>query len=625
MRSIEQPHQRLQNRSFFFLKNLGKNERLDLGSCQRSLSSGRMNKALIIPDNVPACQALIDELARTIEEINSKNEQLAQERDEWKLAFDELFQKAFRHRSERYLEDPQQLKLDFGDTADAADAAAGLAEAIEESGATGSSETIVAGHTRRKKVRKVRNEQLPAHLPRYEVQAPVPEDMKTCPVHGPRQVIGYDRTETLVFERPKLRVQVTLYPKFACDDEPLCGIVAPPRPEGLVEGNRYDTSVAAEIITGKYGYHMPIYRQQDWFAGSGWMPGRSTLLNILSVSAEVIQPLIACFREEVLQSGLLGTDETRVTLLLPGDIPAPIDGDAKSQRIHEVFTEARKQGRPSVSGRMWAYRSLIVPLNVFDFTISRHRDGPDAFLVDSGFTGTMMGDCYSGYQGLTLRSDARIKRAACVAHARRKVFDARDNHPLLSSQLLAQFRELYDVEHRGKQMTATERQALRAAESQPVWQRLREVVDGEAAARMLPKDKFAEALGYLRNQWDALQVYLDDGRLPIDNNEVEQLMKQVALGRKNWLFIGSIAAGERAADLLTLVSSAVRNDLDVWAYVKDVLDQLLAGSRDYRSLRPDLWAANHPEFIRTYRQAERRDRADAKVAHRDHRRNKQAH
>jgi transposase len=445
--------------------------------------------------------------------------------------------------------------------------------------------------------------------------------MKICAVHGPRKIIGYDSQETLEFERPKLRVRKTLFPKFGCEDEPSCGLVSPPRPEGLVEGNRYDTSVAAEIVTGKYGYHMPIYRQQDWFAGSGWMPGRSTLLNILSSSAEVIQPLVAFFRDEVLRSGLLGTDETRVTLLLPSDIPAPIDGDGKSQRIHEVFTEARNQGRPSVSGRMWAYRSLVVALNVFDFTVSRHRDGPDAFLVDSGFTGTMMADCYSGYQGLALRSDARIKRAACVAHARRKVFDARDNHPLLSSQLLALFQELYDIEHRAKEMTAAERHALRATESRLVWQRMREVLDGEATSRVLPKDKFAEALGYMRNQWDALTVYLDDGRLPIDNNEVEQLMKQVALGRKNWLFIGSVAAGERAADLLTLVSSAVRNDLDVWAYVKDMLDQLLAGSRDYRSLRPDVWGADHPEFIRTYRKAERRDRADSKDARRAHRRN----
>ena len=127
---------------------------------------------------------------------------------------------------------------------------------------------------------------------------------------------------------------------------------------------------------------------------------------------------------------------------------------------------------------------------------------------------------------------------------------------------------------------------------------------------MLPKSTLGEALRYLRNHWDPLRVYLSDGRLPIDNNDAEQLMKQVALGRKNWLFVGSVAAGERAATFLTLASSAIRNDLDVWAYIKDVLDRLLAGSTDYQSLRPDIWRQTHPDSIRQYRVEERRDRAD---------------
>ena len=146
------------------------------------------------------------------------------------------------------------------------------------------------------------------------------------------------------------------------------------------------------------------------------------------------------------------------------------------------------------------------------------------------------------------------------------------------------------------------------------------MLDGEAASRALPKDKFGEALGYLRNHWDALQLYLSDGRLPMDNNETEQLMKQVAIGRKNWLFVGSVAAGERIADLLTLVSSAVRNHLDVWIYVKEVLDRMLAGDGNYAALRPDRWAAAHPEHIRDYRVEERRDRADAQQARRADRR-----
>jgi transposase len=581
-----------------------------------------MNESLVVPDDLAACQALLIEQARAITEQGQKIAEhvqkiatLEKQVEEQKLTINELMQRAFRHRSERYLGDPRQLQLDFGDTPEAEDAAAGLAAAVEEL------EVLVGQYKRRKRVaRKPRNEQLPAHLPRYEVTAPVPDEVKHCPEHGEREVIGYDRVETLEFERPKLKVRVTLYPKYVCKGQPGCGVQEPPREPGLVEGNRYGTSVAAEIVTGKCGYHLPIYREQDYFAGCGWTADRSTLLNIFRAAGELAHPLAWYFRGEVLASGAIGTDETRVTLLLPPELPPGNEEDPKTRRIREVFAAALAAGRKSVSGRMWAYRSLTVPINVFDFTVSRHRDGPDEFLVAGGFVGKLLGDCYSGYQGITLRSDARIVRAACNAHARRKIFDARESYPLLSSQFLAMYQELYDVEDRAKPLSVQERQELRDREARPVWRRMREVLDGEPASRVLPKEKFAEALGYLRNQWEALQVYLDDGRLPIDNNQTEQLMKQVAIGRKNWLFVGSVAAGERMADLMTLVSSALRNDLDVWAYLKDVLDRLLAGSTDYAPLRPDRWAAEHPEHIRVYRADERRDRAAAKQHRRDHRR-----
>jgi hypothetical protein len=387
-----------------------------------------------------------------------------------------------------------------------------------------------------------------------------------------------------------------------------------------VEGDRYGSSVAAEVITGKYAYHLPIYREQDYFAGCGWTPARSTLLNLLEASARLARPLVEYFRQVLIAGGLLGTDETRTTLLLPqdGSLPPPVAGDLKSQRIREVLQEALDRRKPSVSARMWAYRGLTVPINVFDFTVSRHRDGPELFLQD--FWGTLLADCYAGFQGIALRSHGAIRRAACCAHARRKVFEARDAYPREASLLLGMFQQLYDLEDRGKTLSVAERQRLREHEATPVWQSLGEWLDGDAAKAVLPKSGFGEALAYLRNHWDPLRAYLSDGRLPIDNNDVEQLMKQVALGRKNWLFVGSMAAGERAADFLTLVSSAVRNDLDVWAYVKDVLDQLLAGSTEYESLRPDRWRETHPECIRQYRVEERRDRADRKQRRRADRR-----
>jgi transposase len=596
-----------------------------------------MTDTLIIPDDPQACRALIVELAQTVATLQQenvvlqqKNVALSQKEIELQLTIRELLQRAFQKRSERYLEDPNQLKIDFGATPEACAAAEGLADAIADNHAESgepAEETVIGEHRRRKPLkRRTRQEQLPAHLPRYEVTLEAPADVRDCPAHGAKKLIGHDRLETLEYEPPKLRIRVTLIPKYVCEHQPACKVSEPARPEGLVEGNRYDTSVAAEIITAKYGFHLPIYRQQDLFAGSGWTPSRGTLLNILQAAGDLLPPFIDYLRKEVLASGVIGTDETRVTLLLPqgGFIPEAREDDPRSQRIQEVFAEARKAGKTSVGGRMWAYRSMLLPLSVFDFTVSRHRDGPDEFLVDSDFEGVLLGDCYAGYQGIALRSEARIARAACNAHARRKIFEAQSNHPLLASQALAIYRQLYDIEDRGKALSIEERHLLRQSEAAAAWSRLDELLGGEAAARLLPKDKLAEAFQYLRNHWDALRLYVSDGRLPIDNNEVEQLMKQVAVGRKNWLFIGSVSAGERAANFLTLVSSALRNDLDVFVYLKAVLDALLAGSTDdaglYASLRPDRWAASHPESIRRYRQEERRERQEAKSTRRAARR-----
>lgn len=558
--------------------------------------------AINIPDNLAGCRALIEQLAVTVTSQTSTIDALRREKQELELAYAELIQYTFRRRSERYLDDPNQLRLDLKGTADADDAAEGLAQAVQEAGLP------VKAHVRRRHVSKPRREALPEHLPRYEVEAPVPQDVKHCLQHGERTLIGYDTTETLEFERPKLRVRVTKYPKYACPADAGCGIGSPERAQGLVEGNRYDTSVAAEIITAKYGFHLPVYRQQDLFAGSGWTPDRSTLLNLLVASAGVLRPFVEYLRRLAVGDDIVGTDDTRVTLLVPPTIPAVDVNDPKSRRAHEVLSEAAAAGRRSVTARMWAYRAVNIRLNVFDFTVSRHRDGPDLMLA--AFTGTVLGDCYSGYQGIVLRSEGRIRRAACNAHARRKFFDAREVYPLESSLVLAKFQQLYDIEDRARTWSVEQRLTLRQDESTAIWRSLGEWLESKPATDVLPKSKLGEALGYLRNHWEPLQTYLSDGRIPMDNNEVEQLMKQVALGRKNWLFIGSVAAGERAADFLTLVSSAVRNDLDVWAYLKDVLDRLLAGDTDYHALRPDVWRHAHPEAIREYRAAERRDRAD---------------
>lgn len=533
-------------------------------------------------------------------------EELDQEKEEWKLAYNRLVQRIFARRSERYIEDPDQLRLDFGNTDEAADAASGLADAIEEQ------EQIIPEHTRRRS-RKRRDESLPDHLPRYEVTADIDASQETCPVHGERTLLPesmWDRTETLEFERPKLRVRVTLYPKYACSGVPECGITSAERPTGLVEGDKYDTSVAAEIITGKFSYHLPYYRLQDYFAGSGWIPSRSTQYNLVSQSYFVVEPLLEYFKQQVQSDLAVGTDETRVTLLLPKVIPKLNLEDPKERRIDEVFRKALEQGKGSINARMWAYRGITVKLNVFDFTVSRHRDGPQLFFAD--YNGTLLGDCWSGFDAIALASNGSVARAACNAHARRKIYESQA-YPDERKHWLRWYKRLYDIEDRGKVLSLENRLELRQREAQPIFEAMQEWL-AEVAERtshvILPQSDFGKALQYVRNHFGPLQRYVQEPHLPIDNNETEQLMKQVAIGRKNWLFAGSIAGGERTAGMLTLASSALRNDLDVWAYVKDVLDQLLAGLTDYEPLLPWNWAVEHPEAIRHYRVTERRARVE---------------
>ncbi len=542
--------------------------------------------------------------------------QLEEQNQEWELAYNKLWRERFEARSERYIDDPDQLRIDFGGTADAGDAADGLADATEEA-------DLIPAH-RRRKPRKKRDESFPEHLERREVTAEVSDDLKMCDEHGERILLPesmWDVIETLFVKSPEAWVQVTKYPKYACI-EPQCGISSPERPTGIVEGNKYDTSVAAEIITAKFGFHQPIYRQQDWFAGTGWTPSRSTLLNILTNCHFIIEPLLAYFRQVLRTDGVIGLDDTGVTLLYPKNIPQLNLEDPKQRRIHEVFTEAQEKGKPSIRAKMWAYRGANIKLNVFDFRVSRHRDGPQEFFAN--YSGTIVGDCYSGFESIVVDSDGAMVRAACNAHARRHI-DKSTAYPQEREQWMRWYQQLFDIEARGKLMSAEERHQLRQSEARPIWDTMEnwlEEVTHRTKDVILPKSDFGKALQYIRNHLGELKHYLDDPLVPVDNNEVEQLMKQIALGRKNWLFAGSVAGGERNAGFFTLVSSAIRNDLDVWRYVKDVLDQLLAGRTDYEPLLPWNWAKEHPEAIRTYRVNERKQRAETKQTKRADRRRK---
>jgi len=275
-----------------------------------------------------------------LQEQTKQIETLQNQNEEWELAYNKLLQKRFGNHSERYISNPDQLRLDFGDTDAAADAADGLADAVEEL------EQTIPEHKRR--VRKKRDESLPAHFPRHEKVADVPDAIKNCSEHGERTLLPrdmWDRQETLVYKPPEYYVLVTLFPKYACLQNPQCGVSSPERPTGIVEGNKYDSSVAAHLITNKHGYHLPVYRQQDELASCGWTPCRSTLLNIMTQSHFVIEPLLSFFRNTLQTDSIVGCDDTSLTLLYPKTLPTFDLSDLKQRRMHEVFTKALNEGR----------------------------------------------------------------------------------------------------------------------------------------------------------------------------------------------------------------------------------------------------------------------------------------
>jgi transposase len=177
--------------------------------------------------------------------------------------------------------------------------------------------------------------------------------------------------------------------------------------------------------------------------------------------------------------------------------------------------------------------------------------------------------------------------------------------------LLAMLQELYDVEERGQGLNPGARRELRQSAAKPVMQRMKAWLDSPAS-RLLPKLALTEAVNYIRNHWDALQVYLNNGAVPIDNNDTERDLRMIGLGRKNWLFIGSEEAGPRAAILMTVLHTAHRHNLDEVEYLRDILTRLSQGDTDYESMLADRWKAAHPEAVRKFREEERRDKADRK-------------
>jgi transposase len=386
---------------------------------------------------------------------------------------------------------------------------------------------------------------LPEHLPRIEHRHE-PETC-TCGQCGKDLVlIGEDISEQLDVEPARFFVHRHIRPQYACR---ACETVsAAPIPPAVIDGGMAAAGLLAWVVIGKYLDHLPLYRLEQIAARDRVMLSRSTLAEWVGRIGVSLQPLAERLAELLLERSVLHADETPVAQLDPGN--------GKTKRAY-----------------LWAYRSNVLetgpPIVVFDYQTSRSGAHARNFL--SEWRGHLMVDDFGGYKALFTQG---VTELGCLAHARRKFFDlnAAQANPI-AQEALARIAALYAIEAQGRDMTVEQRTTLRQEQAQPQLQALHDWLL-QTRVTVANGGGTAKAIDYSLKRWSAFSRYVTDGRLPIDNNPVENSIRPIAIGKKNWLFTGSERAGKRAAAIQSLLATAKLNGLDPAAWLRDTLEKL---------------------------------------------------
>ena len=391
-------------------------------------------------------------------------------------------------------------------------------------------------------------EPLPAHLERREVILPcAPQDCQCARCGAARPVIGYDTREELVCEPAKFHVRVIKREKRGSHCLPEQGVVTAPAPAQIVPKSKLANELVIEVVIQKFQQHVPVYRQCAAWATEQHLPlSRRTVNSALLAVGELLVPVVRAQARELLAGGYVQADET----------PVPCQTGERTGRHHRAY--------------VWEY-SAPGGVVVFDFRMSRGRDGPREFL--RGFRGTLQCDGYAAYDDL----GEGVVYAGCLSHARRTFVDAGKvaPHDPRPPAVVARFGEIYGVERaaRAAQLDAAQRLALRQQQSAPLMAALQDHLVSLRQS-LAPGGVLAKACDYTLNQWTRLEVFLRDGRLEVDNNWCEGAMRPLALGRKNWLHIGSAAAGPKVVAIAAIVETCRRLDLNLRRYLQDVLPKL---------------------------------------------------
>ena len=384
---------------------------------------------------------------------------------------------------------------------------------------------------------------LPANLPRIDICHEPERTVCGCGCDLKR--IGEDVSEKLDYTPGVFQVERHIRGKWVCGR---CQtLVQAPVPAQVIDKGIPTAGLLAQVLVAKYADHQPLYRQEAIFGRAGLALPRSTLAQWVGACGVQLQPLVEALKAVLLGQTVLHADETPVAMLKPG-----------TGKTHRAY--------------LWSYATTQYTgpqAVVYDFAETRGGRHAEAFLGD--WHGKLVCDDYAGYKALFGKG---VTEVGCMAHARRKFHDLWANHKSqIAEEALKLFGKLYEVERPLQDLGAEERRRIRQQQARSIadalhqWLTLhrQKVPDGSATGK---------AIDYSLKRWPALIRYLDDGALPIDNNWVENRIRPIALGRSNWLFAGSLRAGQRAAAVMSLIQSAKLNGHDPYRYLKDVLARL---------------------------------------------------
>jgi transposase len=512
-----------------------------------------------LPDNLPACHAIIRRQAEVIEELTARVDRLNRD-----LAA--LKRQLFGSRRERFV-------------ADSGEDQAGEPGTVKQDGPEGDlpaeelpARTLESKPTRTSKGRQPRV--IDASIEREKVfhrlnEQEVPAELWNDP--RAKRFFRFVREE-VELKPATVRVFEHYEEVIVLEDETRteCRMVAASAPPPLIERCYVGVGFLAYLVASRFADHIPYYREEDILARIGFSIHRATQWRWMRALAAIVLPLVELIRQRVMQSHVQGIDET------PCDILCPERGRTRSSYLYAQYGD---------SAHPYVY-----------FAFAAHKTEENVRRIVGNYEGYLQSDAYICYELVAAASENRILAVGCWAHARRKFEPLIEAGPhRQAAWILGEIQKLYDIEDRAREMTDGQRLVLRQAESRPIVAGIRIWLD-DRDREELPKSPLRNGVNYLRNRWEAFERFLEDGAIPIDNNRTEAMIKGPVMGKKAWLFFGNESGGETAAVLYTLTMSCKRHSIDVQAYLTDVFRRIrTARPAELESLLPDRWIQTHPE------------------------------